>query len=95
MTGYRTTQIVERLRALRIAKGISQSTLERQIGIGRYSVSRWEVKGHIPSFLSFVNWVEALGGKVTVELPDEADGAGLTPDGRSNTGSASRSSWRG
>ena len=91
MTGHRTTQIVERLRALRIAKGISQSILERQLGLSHQTVYRWEVKGHVPSFLNFVNWVEALGGKVTVELPDEADGARLTPDGHPTTGGASRS----
>jgi transcriptional regulator with XRE-family HTH domain len=90
MPGYKTTQIVQRLRALRIAKGISQSILERQLGLARDTVSRWEVKGHVPSFVNFVNWVEALAGKVTVELPDEADGAGLTPDRRPNTGGAPR-----
>jgi transcriptional regulator with XRE-family HTH domain len=75
MTGSRTTEIAKRLRSLRIAKGISQSILERRLGLSRYTVYRWEVVGHVPSFLNFVNWVEALGGKVTVELPDEADGA--------------------
>jgi transcriptional regulator with XRE-family HTH domain len=61
--------LVERLRARRVALGVTGEDLSGRAGIYVGAVSKWE-RGHSPTLSLFCAAVEALGGRVEVVFPD-------------------------
>jgi transcriptional regulator with XRE-family HTH domain len=61
--------LCEQLRTLRVAKKLTLETLARSLGYNAYTIGGWERGKISPSLASLSNWADALGVKVTIELP--------------------------
>ncbi|MBQ4265990.1 MAG: helix-turn-helix transcriptional regulator [Clostridia bacterium] len=47
----------ERLKALRLAKGLSQEELGKRLGVSKQTVSNWEIENVTPALDMFINVV--------------------------------------
>ena len=62
---------VRQLRAIRESKNMSQKELDHIIGVTDGVVSKWENRHRLPQSYLFSCWVQALGGKLVIEVEDK------------------------
>ena len=69
-------EIVDELRQMRRALGVTQADLAARIGVGEGTLRRWERRQRRPNLDDLVAWFDELGFAVTL-APDEHAKAAL------------------
>ncbi|HUU86503.1 MAG TPA: helix-turn-helix transcriptional regulator [Candidatus Glassbacteria bacterium] len=60
--------IVDLIKEERISYGITQLETSKALGLSKSQVSRFEMKKHSPTLNTIMNFANAIGVKITVEL---------------------------
>lgn len=68
----------DKLRRLRVEKGLSQQQLAMKMFVDRSSIARWESGSRLPDLILIPRLAECLGVDVLTLLPED-DGRGRTP----------------
>lgn len=59
--------LIDDLKALRQAKGISQAEMDHRLGVSEGCVAKWESCARLPGAFFLMCWTQALDGRLTIE----------------------------
>lgn len=66
--------IISVLRAIRINKNITQAEIAKRLNATQSFVSKVENRGRRLDVIELLSWIDALGGSVSVVLPEKYTG---------------------